>query len=43
VLSFYSYLILADADTSELESGRTNFEAQNIANVHSVDPKDGVK
>jgi hypothetical protein len=35
VLSFYSYLILAlDADTFELESGRTNFEvAQNIANV----------
>jgi hypothetical protein len=30
-----SYLILAlDADTFELESGRTNFEvAQNIANV----------
>jgi hypothetical protein len=29
VLSFYSYLILAlDADTFELESGRTNFEVK---------------
>ena len=35
VISFYSYMIIAmDADTFELESGRTNFEiAQNIANV----------
>lgn len=35
VISFYSYIIIAmDADTFELESGRTNFEiAQNIANV----------